>query len=231
MRKDIRLRHDAHVRTNRVCTEHRALFDATAGGQKTRMALGTYVTDVDRQLALQDQSVEERRAATEMCRQKRAVLHDAAIGVVKIGKLVNVDDDTMATMQLPAGRTDDERLSYAQGLLDRVSSHAGAFADEGLPSDVLKNLGDAILGLKAAKNAQAKARQQFAGATASIRETQDKADKTIDALDAIAVNTPAAHPAVLTKLRIAKRVGPRPPEPAAKPAPSPAPPSTTDKVA
>ena len=56
MRKDIRRRHDAHIRTLRVCTEHSALFDATPGGKKTRTTLGSHVADVTRLLALQERS-------------------------------------------------------------------------------------------------------------------------------------------------------------------------------
>jgi hypothetical protein len=40
-----------------VCTEHRAVFDATAGGHKTRDAFRTHVADVDRLLALQERSI------------------------------------------------------------------------------------------------------------------------------------------------------------------------------
>ncbi len=38
MRTQVRRRHDAHLRANGVCTEHRAVFDAIAGGQQTRDA-------------------------------------------------------------------------------------------------------------------------------------------------------------------------------------------------
>ena len=65
MRKDIRRRHDAHIRTLRVCAEHSALFDATPGGRKTRTTLGSHLADVTRLLALQERSLEDRRAATE----------------------------------------------------------------------------------------------------------------------------------------------------------------------
>jgi hypothetical protein len=40
---------------------------------------------------------------------------------------------TLNTMQLAAPGSDDELLAYAQGLLDRVSSHADAFVAGGLP--------------------------------------------------------------------------------------------------
>jgi hypothetical protein len=232
MRKQVRRRHDAHVRAQGVCAEHSALFDATPGGQKTRAALGTHVAEVDRLLALQERSVEDRRAATEQCRLSRVTLREAAKAVVKVGKLVNLDASIMETMRLPPVTSDDELLAYSRGLLDRVSAHADAFVAEGLPPDHLKNLADAIEAFAAARDAQAASRQRFSAATESIRETLDDADKTVDVLEAIVVNTPAAHPEVLTKLRIARRVGPRVTAPAAKPSPIPAPASTqADKAA
>jgi uncharacterized protein YPO0396 len=230
MRKDIQRRHDAHVRVNGVCAEHSPLFDATPGGQKIRAALGTYVANVDRLLAVQTRSVEDRRAATEQCRVARRALRDAATAVVRVGKLVNLNETTMGTMQIPRARTDDGLIAYTRGLLDRVSSHADAFVAEGLPPDLLQKLDTGIRELAAAREARAAARQRFTAATASIRDTQETADTTIDALESIAVNLPAAHPEVLTKLRMAKRVGPRveasaKAKPAAVLAPSPAFPS------
>ena len=228
MRKEVRRRHDAHVRVNGVCTEHSTVFDATPGGQKTRTALGTSVADVDRLLAYQERSIQDRRAATEQCRLGRQALRDAAQAVVKVGKLVTLDEPTMSTLQLPGPASDDELLAYTRGLLDRVAAHAEAFVAEGLPPDLLTNLDAETQRFVAAKDGQAAARQGFTAAAESIRLAQDKADTTVDALDAIAVNTPAAHPEVLRKLRLAKRVGPRAGvEPAPQPAPSPAPPATT----
>jgi hypothetical protein len=224
MRKQVRRRHDAYVRAHNVCSEHSALFDATPGGQKMRAALGAQVADVDRLLALQERSIEERRAATEQCRLSREALRDAAKAVVKVGRLVNLDEAIMATMQLPGSPSDDELVAYSRGLLDRVSSHADAFVAEGLPPDVLKNLAEAIQGFVAARDAQASARQRFTAAAESIRDRLAKASKTVGVLETIAVNKKAAQPEVLTKLRIAKRVGPRvTPEPADKPVPRPEP--------
>jgi hypothetical protein len=215
-----------------VCTEHSAIFDATAGGQKARASLGTHVAEVDRLLALQERSVEDRRAATEQCRLSRVTLREAAKAVVSVGKLVNLDASIMETMRLPPVTSDDELVAYSRGLLDRVSAHADAFVAEGLPPDHLKDLADAIDAFAAARDAQAASRQRFSAATESIRETLDAADKTVDVLEAIAVHTPAAHPEVVTKLRIARRVGPRVTAPAAKPSPIPAPsPTPADKAA
>jgi len=233
MRKEIRRRLDAHARAHGVCTEHSALFDATPGGQKTRAALGTHVADVERLLALQERSIQDRRTATEQCRLSRQALRNAALAVVKIGKLANLADAITATLRLPGPASDDELLAYSRALLDRVSSHADAFVAEGLPPDLLTQLAGAIQEFAAAREAQAACRERFAAAGEEIRATLDKADQTVDALQAIVVNTPAAERQVLTKLRIARRVGPRAPAaPAPNPAPTPTPPSPpTDKAA
>jgi len=209
MRKQVRRRHEAHVRTQSVCTEHSALFDATPGGQKTRAALGAHVADVDRLLALQNRSIEDRRAATEQCRVSRRVLRAAAKAVVAVGRVVSLDAGVMGKMQLPGATSDDELLAYSRGLLERVSAHADAFVADGLPPELLKHLGDGIVAFAAARDAQAVARQRFSAASESIREALDSADKAVDVLEAFVVNTPGAAPEVLTKLRIARRVGPR----------------------
>jgi len=232
MRKNIRRRYDAHVRVNGVCTEHNNLFDATPGGQSTRAALGTCIADSDRLFAAQTQAIEERRAGAQQSRMARSALLDATRAVVNVGKLVNIGDSPMFTMRVPVGPSDDELIAYARGLLNRVTAHADAFVAAGLPPDLLKNLESRIQGLVAAKDAVAAAHQRFAAAAVSLQQTQSQADKTVAALTSIAVNTPAAHPEVITKLRIARRVGPRTGRPAddtptPNPAPAPAPPSTT----
>jgi len=209
MRKQVRRRHEAHVRTQSVCAEHSAVFDATPGGQKTRAALGAHVADVDRLLALQKRSIEDRRAATEQCRVSRRALRAAAKAVVAVGRVVSLDAGVMGKMQLPGATSDDELLAYSRGLLERVSAHADAFVADGLPPDLLKHLGDGVVAFAAARDAQAAARQRFSAASESIREALDGADKAGDVLEAIVVNTPGAAPEVLTKLRIARRVGPR----------------------
>ena len=185
------------------------MFDATPGGQKIRTALGTCVADVDRLLAYQERSLQDRRAATAQCRQGRQTLRDAAKAIVTVGRLVTLREPTMSTMQLLGPASDDQLLAYVRGMLDRVAPHAEALVAEGLPPDLLTRLEAGIRRFVAAKDGQASARQGFTVAAVSIRRAQDKADKTIDALDAIAVNTLDADPALLTKLRIARRVGPR----------------------
>ena len=236
MRKDVRRRHDAHVRVNGVCKDHSDVFDATPGGQNTRAALGTCIADSERLFAVQTQATEERRAAAEQSRVARGKLFDATRAVVNIGKLVKVAGTTMTTMQMPDGPSDDELVAYARGLVNRVSAHADAFFAAGLPPALLNNLETSIQELATAREAVVAAGQRFAAASVSIRETQNQADTTVAALASIAVNTPAANPEIVAKLRIAKRVGPRADRKAddtPSPAPAPAPPSPTpsDKAA
>ena len=61
----------------------------------------------------------------------------------------------------------------------------------------------------AARDAQAASRQRFTAAAETIRVTQNHADKLVDVLEAIVINMPADRLEVLTKLRMAKRVGRR----------------------
>ena len=223
---------------NSVCAQHSELFDATPGGQSTRATLGTCVATVGRQLAVQKQSVEDRRAATQLCRVARGALHATARAVVRVGELVKLDQTTMETMKIPTAMGDDELIAYSQGLLNRVSPYADAFVAKGLPPDLLKNMDASLQTLMAARDARTTAVRQYAAATASIHDSQNLGDKTIAALEAVAINIPAANPEVVTKLRMAKRVGPRvdrridatstsKPAPVTAPAPSaPAPTST-----
>lgn len=231
MRKAIRRRYDAHVRVQDVCAEHSELFDATAGGKKTRATLGAQVAEVTRTLATQQRSVQDRLAALDEIRDARDALRNGAKGVVKVGRLVNVADARMSAMTPPGVRTDDELLAYTRGLLDRVSEHADAFVAEGLPPDLLQNLEDRMKAFVAAKSAFAAARQRYTAATQSILDTQAEADNTVGALEAMALNTSTADPDLLTRLRIAKRVGPRAEEPPAQPAPTTAPSPPTNKAA
>src|SRR5262245_10815406 len=224
MNKSLERRHDAHTRANSVCEMHTAIFDATAGGKKARASLAANVANVTELLVSQQKSFEDRRAATVQSRAARVRLREAAKAVVSVGKLVNLPEIAMSTMRLPGSMSDDELLAYARTLLDRASAHADAFLAEGLPPDLLENLEGGIKALSAAREQFALARQQFAGASEAIRETQDQSDRTVRVLEAIALNTPAARPEVLTKLRVAKRVGPRK---AAEKTPAAAPPAAS----
>jgi len=176
---------------------------------KRRTALAACVANADRRLAFQERSIEEQRAAAETLRVTRHALRDAAKAIVKIGKFVTLDETTMATMQILGSVSDDELLAYMRGLIGRVGPYIDAFVAEGLTPDLLKNMENQIQRFVAAKRDYAAARLAFTAASESIHETQAAADTIVEALEAIAVITPAARPEVLTKLRMAKRVGPR----------------------
>jgi hypothetical protein len=209
MRKKVRRRHEAHIRALGVCAEHSHVFDTTPGGQKVRAALGAHVAEIDRLLALQERSIEDRRATTEQCRQSRRALRAAARVVVAVGRIVQLDAADMGTMQRPRRASDDELLAYSRGLLERVSAHADAFVAHGLPPDLLTRLGDDIERFAAARAAQTASPRRFSAASESILEMLDNATKTADVLEAIVVNTLDAPPEILARLRMARRVGPR----------------------
>jgi hypothetical protein len=209
MQTRIRRRHEAHTRANNVCIEHRAVFDTTSGGQRTRAALGTCVANVDRLLVVQERSTAQRRAATEQLRAARTALRIAAKAVVTVGRLTSVDDATLRTIRLPGRLSDEALLAYGRGLLDVVSAHADAFASLGLPVDVGAKLARAIQRIVSARNVRAASIQRFAAAAQSIRAAQHTADQTAAALAAVAEITPAATPEVVIKLRVAMRVGGR----------------------
>src|SRR5262245_57995385 len=220
MQKKIRKRYEAHLRVNAVCAEFSAMFDATAGGKTMRAALGTHVADVSRLLTLQERSIEDRRAATEGNRRARVALRAAASAVVTVGRLVDLDDATMTTMRLPRFGSDEQLLAYMQALLDRVLPYADAFAAAGLPPALLQNLANGIDALAASREAQAASLQRFTAATESIRETLNRADRIVCAIEAVARAMPAADSLVLTRLHIARRVGPRVAQPPAELAPA-----------
>ena len=222
MRKKVRRRHDAQVRAQGVCAEHSELFDATPGGRNVRAALGAHVAEVNRLLALQERSLEDRRAATEQCRRSRRALRAAAGAVVAVGRIVDLDDVDMGTMQLPRRASDDELLAYSRALLERVSPHADAFVTNGLLPDLLTRLGDEIETFAAARDTQSASPGRFSAASESILATLDNAAKTADVLEAIVVNTPDAPPEILARLRMSRRVGPRVSSPPTAPPSTPA---------
>jgi len=221
---------------NGVCKDHSDVFDATAGGQSTRAELDAHIANNERLFVVQRQATVDRRAAAEQSRVARATLCDAMRAVVNIDRRVRVDGTSMTTMRMPDAPSDDELVACARDFVNRVSAHTEAFLAAGLPPVVPANLETALQELVTARAATAAARQRFTAATVAIREAQNQADTTVAALASIAVNTPAAHPEVVTKFRIARRVGPRArpgaddtPSPA--PAPAPSSPTPSDKAA
>jgi len=209
MKKTIHRRRDAHVRASGVCTEYRAIFD-TAGGRKARDTLAGSVADEDHQLTEQSHAVQDRRSATAQIARSRRALRHLAKGIVQVAPLVTVDGLLMETLQRPGRiRADAQLLPYMRALHDRVSAHADAFVAEGLPADQLRKLAEEIDRFAAAKDLRAKALQRSAAAAEALRTSQDTARKNIAALEAAAMGIEADHPEILTKLRLAMRVGPR----------------------
>lgn len=218
MRKRLRLRHDAQVRANGVCTRHSDILDVTPGGHQTRTALAAQVAEVDRLFAAQAESIEERRAAVAEICTGRQWLRNAVKVIVKVGKLVTVDETTMTTMRLLGSVSDDELVAYTQGLLNHIAPYVDAFVAHGMPPDLVRNIETALQRFAVSKNAYQAARQRFTAATEMIREAQAKADDTIEVIEAVAVITPASDGEMLTMLRMAKRIGPRSVAPPAQPA-------------
>ena len=209
MRARIRRRHEAQVRAHNVCTEHGAIFENTVGGRTLLDHLGGSVTEVARLLADQQLAIQERRAATHDVRQLRRELRSGAKVIVRIGRLVKVDEVTMSTMRIHRRNADGDLAAYLEGLIGRVSPYAGAFEAAGLPSGLLQTLADRLQVFVEARGAQTASSRRFTAATESIRAMQAKTQDTVAALEAIAAHPPGAQPELLTKLRIAKRVGPR----------------------
>jgi hypothetical protein len=231
MREFVKLRHASLVRSDDVCTEHSDVFDVNPGTKNTRLALHGYVAESTRLLALQKQAFAERKAATQQCQICRGVLRASCIAVVRVGKLVTLPDTVMATLVIPSPMRDRDLLDYAQALHDRVLPYLQAFEDKALPPDGLQKLTDGIQALTVARAAYAATIQDSATADQAVQENHDKAALTISALESL---IPAPRRDVLTKLRIARRVGPRRVQPPATAAagngttgaPSTVPPST-----
>jgi hypothetical protein len=229
----VRLRHAAHVRANNVCTQHSDSFDVTPGAKKTRLALNDYVTESTRLLADQGRALEERKAATQQCRVCRRALRAISKTIIRVGKLVNVPDTVMETLSVPGSMSDGELLAHMQGLHDRVLPYKDAFEAQGLPPDLLTNLTDGIRALETARAAHAATIQDAASADEALGENQDLAAVTILALESMAPRATLANREVVSKLRVARRVGPRkaqldPAAPGGSTAPSSTvPPSTT----
>ena len=209
MRETVRRRHNAHVRVRLVCGSYSQLFDAIPGWSKARTSLDACVKEVVRQFRLQGHSIEDGRAAAEQIRVGRQEIRNAILVIVRIGKLVTLDETTMTTLRAPRSVSDSTLTTSARVLLERVRPYADAFVAEGLPPDVLPRLYDLIEQFEAAKLQAVAARERFTAASESIRVTQARADLLVAAIEGIALNTPAAVPAVVTVLRMAKRVGPR----------------------
>jgi hypothetical protein len=213
MRKTTRLTHDSQVRSNDVATEHAATWDLSDGANRARLALNGYVTESTRLLAVRTRAIDDRRAATEQCRQCRISLRASGRTVVKFGKLVNRPDMVTDTLKLAGTMSDAALQAHMQALHDRVLPFIDAFVAQGMPPDTFTILADRIKALEAARAAVAATIQDAASAEQALRENQDRARATILALEAAVPGVTPQDREVLKKLRVARRVGPRKAQP------------------
>jgi hypothetical protein len=209
-----------------VATRHSDTLDVKPGTKKARLALNDIVNESNRLMASQARALDERKAATQQCRICRSALRAAGKAVVKVGKLVHLPDTVMETLVIPGSLSDNRLLAHMQGLYDHVLPYKDAFEGEGLPPDVLTNLTDGIKALQAARSAHAATIQEAASVDAALTRNQDKASATIHALESVVATTTPINRDLLTKLKVARRVGPRRTDPAAATPGGPTPPST-----
>jgi len=218
MKRTTWLRHDSQVRSSDVCAQHSDTFDAHPGTKKARLALNGYVTESTRLMALLERTLQERKAATLQCRRCRRALRVAGKAIVKVGRIVFLPDTVMHTLRVAGSMSDGRLLSHMQALHDQVLPYKDTFEAEGLPPDVLPGLIDAIKALEAARADYAAAVQEAAAARESLRENQNIASATILALEAVVPETTQANREVVTRLQVARRVGPRKTQDASSPA-------------
>jgi len=238
MRKRARLRHNAHTEVRAVVAEHHGFFAATDGGATVVGALNTSVPAVDGLFTELTQHRLERQLAIRSCREKRRLLRDALRLVVAVSRMLTLDESVASVLVNPPEESDDALLADARAIHDAASAHAEAFVAAGLPPTLLATLATEIQAFAAARDLQSLSTQRYTAATEAIATAQNAIDKTVDVLDGIALVGRNDNPGILTKLRQARRVGPRKakaatPETPAAPgvAPASSAPTETPKVA
>jgi hypothetical protein len=128
----------------------------------------------------------------------------------------------------PRFASNTELLSDAQAIRDKVAPYRQALLDAGLPAQVLDDLPAQIVGLAAARDAKDAAQRNFTAAGKDLEAALAAGDGGIEVLHNILKATPQAHPNAVTKLAVAKRVGPRvKDDPQAQTAPAPTPATDT----
>ena len=225
MQKQHRLKHAAHKRTQTVCADHREVVEATELGKTASATLNTSVTTVDQRYAEQRQCLTDYRAATTQLRTGRSSLRDMLRAVVKLSRFVKSSSGFPTGILLARGKSDEERLSDARATLDEVTAHSAAYFDVGLARSFPTDLQAQIDGFAAARAAQTRAQTNYSAATRDIEAALAAGGEAIEMIDAVLVNAPDPGPAVLAKVRSAKRIGPRikeqqPAAPAATPEPA-----------
>jgi len=220
MENFVKLRHEAHVRSNDLCTENADSIDINPGAKKTRLALNDHVTESTRLIAVRDQAVSERKAATRQSRVCRRALRNSGKAIVKVAKRVTLPDTVMQALTVPGSMSDEKLQAHMQALHDHVLPYQDAFQGEGLPADGLTKLTDGIKALASARAKRASTIQDAASAQASLNENQNLASSAIVALEAVMPTATQANRELVTKLKVARRVGPHKAQPAAASTPT-----------
>jgi hypothetical protein len=234
MNKRNQLRHRAQARSNDVCAEQQAVFDATPGGSKTVQKLAGSVARYQTLSADLERHLDVRTAATKDCRTGRRDVRKGLNALVTIAPFAALDQSDAKEIRLPRTKTDDELVSVTREVLEKVAPHAQAFIDQGLPGNVLTDLPTALEAFAKARLAAARARRDYTTTSGAMTKTLNDGDEAIRVADTILRHAPSAPADAVQKLRIAKRVGPRTTAhpPAETPAAStPTAPTTTPKVA
>jgi hypothetical protein len=146
----------------------------------------------------------------------RQTLHDLIKAIVDVSAVVTLGEGSAKIMRMPTMDTNEGLLAEANAIYEMASAHAAEFVAEGLPKNVIPDLGKQIEAFKAARARLSNARKTFTAATKAAVKALRSGDEAIAVLDAILAHTPSLDPKWLTKLRLAKRIGPaRPVEPVA----------------
>jgi hypothetical protein len=235
MRDRFKRRQQAHVSSLDECTKVQSAFDANPGGQKAFGRLGTSVTTVRRSFADLQVCLNDKQKALETIQSGRLALRTLLKGVVRVSALADLEPVAAKVMQLPRKSSDELLLADAQAILDQVIAHKDVFLAEGLAPNVLTDLPAQIAQLTADRAAYSDAVRRYTATTDDIRRALDAGDDAVEVCASYLESLPGTDPAVIQKLRIARRVGPRSeaapkpdtPAPATPPAPASPDPSSS----
>jgi len=208
MRQTIQRKLGSQRAVQDVCDEYRDTIQATDGGRKAYAKLNSSIDSVDRLSSEQQQALNARRVASADCRQRRQTIHDLIKSIVEVSAVVTLSEGSAKIVRMPEMGTNESLLAEANAIYEMASANAAAFVDEGLPKNVIPDLGTQITAFKAARARLSNARKTFAAVTKAAIASLRSGHEGIAVIDAILAHTPSADPKALTKLRLAKRIGP-----------------------
>lgn len=208
MRKHIRRKQEAHRKALAICDEIRADIEATDGGKKWLAKLNASVDDVEGLFTDQQQARNRQRLASANVDQARAALRDIIKVIVGVSAVVKLDEGSAQVMAIPQDGSDELLIADANAIYRAASSNAKAFEGEGLPANVIPELESQIAAFKTAKMANSTARKTYTAAFKSARKVVKAGDEALSVIEAILARSPNVDAKALTKLRMAKRIGP-----------------------